>query len=178
LPSNNACYTLLIQLQFKTVSKPTQALSKKKSSTTPSHRGRPSSAVAGGATRPRGLSNDVMIKKEAALASLDLKMVPLDMQHGPRDLQQAPRDMKMAPLDVQLLLLDMKMVPLDMQILPLDAKMALLDMQMFPLDTKMAPLDVQMAKCAKSGLKSSFVKSCLIATACMFSVYGFYKMLS
>jgi len=183
---------LLIQLQFKTVSKPTQALSKKKSRTTPSHRGRPSSADAGDATRPRGPSNGVMIQKEAALASLDLKMVPLDMQHGPGDvdmvtfdvkvasldLQQAPRDMKMAPLDVQLLSLDMKMAPLDMQVLPLDTKMALLDVQMVPLDTKMAPLDVQMAKSAKSGLKPSLVKRCLFATACMFSVYGFYKMLS
>ena len=170
------------------MAKPTKALSKK-SNTASSHRDRSRSAGAGDTTRPRVPSNGVMIQKEAAQALLDLKLMPLSMQHGPHedkmitldvkvaslDLHQGPCDMKMALLDVQIFPLDMKIAPLDMQVAlldvkmaPLDVKMAPLDVQMLPLEMKMAPLDVQMVKCAKSGLKPSLVKSCLFATACMF----------
>ena len=177
-------YTL--QLQFRTVPKPTKAPPKKKPKTASS---RPDNSTADrDQARPRGSSNGDVVPTEAErvqqivdMPLLEAKIVllekeaPLDVQQASLDMNQAPLDLKMVPLDKEMTPLDGMHVPLDVKMAPLDSKMALLDEEMTLLDGMQVPLDVKMA--AMYGLKPSLVKSCIIATACVFSVYGLYKML-
>jgi len=181
----------MLQLRFKTVRKPAKA-SLKKESKTASSRPENSTAADRDKGRPSGPGNGDVVPKEAegvqqdgVLASLDIRMTLPNVQTAPMgvklaqpDMKMVPLDMQMVPLEMQMVPLEMQMVPLEMQMAPLEMKMVPLDMNMVPLDIKMAPIDVKLAKNVKSGLRFVPVKSCVIATACLFSMYGLYKLMS